>query len=182
MRCSRKRLAGVVGALLLASASPLGAQGTCEVNNQAACTVPGDAVQSLYITISANARLDVPVGDIVVGAPTNPAALESGFSVPVPVSVTVRSNTTWSLALSAGAATWTGTPGSARQTKPAADLQWGASAGGPFSAISLAPTALGSGNATGGQSVPLFLRAAFDFQLDVAGSYQLPITLILTAP
>lgn len=139
-------------------------------------------MQSLYITISANARLDVPVGDITLGAPKNPASLESGFSVPVSVSVTVRSNTSWSIAIAAAAATWTGTPGSARQTKPAGDLQWSTTAGGTHTALTLAPVAVGSGAATASQAVPLFLRSAFDFQLDVAGSYQLPISLVLTAP
>lgn len=174
--------AGIWAGLLLLAAAPAVQAQTCEVNNQAACTVPGDVTQSLYITITANARLDVPVGNVVLGAPTNPAALETGFSVPVGMSVTVRSNTSWSVSIAAAAPTWTGTPGTARQDKPAAELQWGSAAGGPFAAASLVYAAVGSGGATAGQAVPLFLRAAFDFQLDVAGTSQLPISLLLTAP
>jgi len=174
---------GVALCALLAIASPVVArgQGTCEVNNQASCTAVASAAQSLYITITAASRLLVPVGDIVLPTPAT-SALATGFGVPAPVSVTVRSNTAWSVAVSSGAPFWTGTPGSARQNKPASDLQWGLSAGGAFTSLTATPVTVTSGTASSSATVPLHLRVAFNWAVDVAGSYRLPVTITLTAP
>lgn len=154
---------------------------TCQVNNQASCTVLGDATRSLFITISPNTRLIVGAGPFALPTPGT-SALATGFGLPLPIPVTVRSNTAWSVAISASSPTWSAVPGTARQNKPASDLQWGLAAGGPFTGLSTTPTTLQSGNASNGFALPLHLRASFDFSVDVAGSYQLPITLIVTAP
>ncbi len=178
MRCVRGCLA-LVGALM--AAQRVEAQGTCEVNNQASCIVAGSATQALFITVTKAAKIDVPIGNIVLPVPES-TALSTGFGVPVLASVTVSSNVPWSVAVNAAATIWTATPGTARQTKPAVDLQWGLSAGGAFSSFTAAPVTVTTGVAGGGLIVPLYLRVRYDFGLDRAGSYSLPLSIVFTAP
>jgi hypothetical protein len=169
-----------VGLSTLAMASPLKAQ-TCEVNNQAACIVAGDATRSLYITVNSASRLIVPEGSIVL-PPASVAALQTTFGTPVAVGVTVRSNIAWTVSVSSPAAFWTPVGGTARSDKPRSDLQWSTSAGGTFTNVGATGAALPVPVLPGEVAVPLFFRVRYEFGLDRAGSYQLPVTLTLAAP
>ena len=71
---------------------------------------------------------------------------------------------------------------SARLTKPAADLQWGLSATGPFTDLATATATLGTGAATAGQAINLYVRARYSWTADTPGSYSLPVQLTITAP
>jgi hypothetical protein len=173
-------LALVVG-LGLATPARASAQGTCEVNNQATCTAGGDAAHAISVTISVATRLSVPLSTIAVPGPTS-ANFEVGFGTAVNVPLTVWANSPWAISLSAGAPQWTGTPGTARQNKPAADLQWGTTSAGPFTDATTTPVSIRGGAPVGGGVVPLFLRARFQWALDTPGNYEIPVRLTITAP
>lgn len=170
-----------LAALLLLGASSLSAQGTCEVNNQNACTFGNDAAHAISVTITVAARLTAASTTVVLPAP-GVASFDDGFGTPASVGLQVRSNTSWSVTILAVDALWGGTPGTARQDKPASDLQFGLNVAGPFTDFSTLAQALTSGAATGTAAPTLYLRAKYDWTADVAGVYTLPIQLVLTAP
>jgi len=157
-------------------------QTTCEVNNQASCTIQ-DATMTITLNISRAARLSV--GGTSLTLPI-PSALgvdgAPGLSAVYPV--TIQSNTNWTLGLQTTAALWNGTPiSTARQNKPASDLQWNNPAvNGTFLDLSPTTTTIGSGGATAGSVVNLNLRVRYSFMLDLPGTYTLPLQLLLTAP
>ena len=174
-------VAGVAACLLTLLTPRIAAgQGTCTVNNQTNCTAAGSVTQALRITITAATRLIIPVGDFVMPVP-EATALSTSFGIPLPIAVTVNSNKPWSLSLNATAATWSRISGLARLDKPSTDLQWGLSAGGAFFGVTTAPVTITNGAATSA-AIPLHLRVRYDFGLDVAGGYSLPLTLVITAP
>jgi len=175
----------VAGAgLLLALLSPSGLQGQtiCEVNNQASCTIQ-DATMTITLNISRAARL--AVGGTSLTLPTPSAlALEGAPGLPAVYPVTIQSNTNWTLGLQTTAALWNGTPiSTARQNKPATDLQWNNPAvNGTFVNVSPTTATIGSGAATAATVVNLNLRVRYSFILDLPGTYTLPLQLLLTAP
>jgi hypothetical protein len=154
------------------------AQGNCNVNNQAACEVGGTASFALTITIVSAVSIAIPSGSVALTA----ADFTSGFGAPIAVPVTVRANQSWSVSLSASSALWTGSPLTARQDKPAADLQWALAPGGPFTDLGLTPQTISTGPGTSGTVVGLQLRPRYGWTLDVPGSYSLPLQLTITAP
>jgi hypothetical protein len=172
--------AGVVLALL----APRGVEGQtlCEVNNQATCGVQ-DPTMTITLTISRAARLSV--GGTTLALPV-PSALgvEGAPGLPAVYPVTVQSNTNWTLGLQSTGTLWTGTPiVTARQNKPATDLQWNNPAvNGTFTNVSPTTTGIASGAATAGTVVNLNLRVRYSFLLDRPGTYTLPLQLLLTAP
>lgn len=167
--------------LTFAIAGEVAGQGVCTVNNQASCTVGGDATHSITITITNTARLSSPVSTVVLTQPTT-TSFVNGFGVPVLVQLPVRSNVNWTVGINAGATLWNASPGSAWQTKPAGDLQWGLSSGGTFFDVTTTPVTVASGLATGTATVGLYLRVRFLWTSDVPGSYSLPVQFTLTAP
>ena len=171
-------LAALTGFVAMAPAS---AQGTCQVNNQATCTAGGDAAHAITVTISVATRLSVPLATVAVPGPTS-ANYEVGFGTAVSVPLTVWANSSWAISFSVAAPLWTGTPGTARQNKPAADLQWGTTSAGPFTDATTTPVSIQTGAPIGGGVVPLFLRARFQWELDAPGSYEIPVQLTITAP
>lgn len=181
----RSRLCGLryvaSGLVLALAAAPLAGQGTCEVNNQASCVAAGSAAQGISVTITSVARLSVPLGDIVLPVP-GVGSYDAGLGVAGSVSLTVQANVPWAVAISAATATWTGSPASARQNKPAGDAQWAIAAGGPFTDVTTVAATIQSGVATGAGVVTLFIRPRLDWTTDAPGSYTLPLQLTLTAP
>lgn len=173
--------AAVVAALLLAALAPLGAQGTCEVNNQTSCTFGNDAAHAISVTITIAARLTASTATVALPSP-GVASFDAGFGTPASVGLQVRSNTSWAVTISSVDALWGATPGSARQDKPASDLQFGLSAAGPFMDLTTLAQTLTSGAATGTAAPTLYLRAKYNWISDAAGSYTLPVELVLTAP
>lgn len=180
------RRAGWIAGLLLAIGLVVprtgGAQTTCEVNNQATCTIQ-DPTMTITLTISRAARLSV--GGATVALPV-PSALgvEGAPGVPVAYPVTVQSNTPWTLGVLSLATVWTGTPiATARQNKPSTDLEWNNPAvNGTFTAVSASAATAASGTATAATVVSLNLRVRYSFLADLPGTYTLPLQLLLTAP
>lgn len=177
----RARPIALALALSLAGALPLAAQGTCEINNQTSCTFGNDAAHAISVTITVAARLTASSTTVTLPAP-GVSSFDAGFGTPASVGLDVRSNTNWAVTIAAVDPLWGATPGTARQDKPASDLQFGLAAMGPFTDISVLAQSLTSGAATGTAAPTLYLRAKYDWIIDAAGAYTLPIQLVLTAP
>lgn len=175
-----KRAMGLA-ALLAAVSAPLAAQGTCEFNNQSSCTVGADATHAITITITPAARLSVASVSVQLPGPSA-SSFTTGFGDAAGVGTTVRSNTSWAVTIFATDALWTALPVSARQDKPASDLQFATALGGPFTDISTSPQSLRSGGATGTEAFTLYLRTKYAFTLDSPGTYSIPLNLVISAP
>lgn len=167
--------------LLLVAAGTANGQGVCTANNQASCTAGGDATHSITLTISTNARLTSPSSNVTLSTP-NSADFAAGFGTAISVPLSILSNSSWMVSLRAGAPTWTASPGSAWQTKPAGDLQWGLTSGGTFTDFTTSPVSVQTGTATGTAVLNVWLRTRFLWTADTPGSYSLPIEVIVTAP
>ncbi len=176
-----RALAALLAAGLALAAGPAGAQGTCNVNFRASCNVGASATAAMNLTIPAVVRLSAPAATLALPAATA-TEFTAGFGTALSVPLTLRANTTWSVTLRATAATWTGTGPLARTNKPAADLQWGLAAAGPFTDVTTGGTGISAGAATAGQTIPLHLRVRYAWTLDRPGSYSLPLQLTITAP
>lgn len=170
-----------MAAMLLFATVPLAAQGSCNVNFQANCAVGGTATYGLNVTISAVVRVAIENSAIALPAPT-PAQFDAGFGGVVALPGSVRANRSWTLSISAGSAVWSATPVSARQNKPATDLQWATAVGGPFANLTTAPVTAFVGGATADAAGALYFRVRYSWTADTPGSYTLPIVVTLTAP
>lgn len=100
--------------------------------------------------------------------------------------VTVKANQAWRVQISSAAVNWTAVNSDplnpARTTKPRADLLWGPSVGGSFTAMSATATQIGSGSGTGGTTIPLAFRSLWNYTLDTPGSYSIAVTFTLLSP
>lgn len=168
-------------ALLLLAWRPATAQGTCTLIGQNTCAVGGNATYGITVTVTVASRLTIPSTVVALAGPTS-GSFDAGVGVAVSVPISVWSNTGWALTVRATNATWTAVPGTARQNKPAADLQWALAPGGPFVAMTTTSATVQSGVAVGGGVVSLHLRALYQWTLDRPGAYELPLQLTITAP
>jgi hypothetical protein len=171
----------VLSGLALLADPRLQAQGNCSVNNRNNCVLGGTAGYGMNLTVTTVVRLQVPSATVALGTATA-AEFNAGFANPILAPVTVRANRSWTVTLRSTAATWTGTGPVARTSKPVGDLQWGTAAGGPFTNLSTTNVTLGTGAATGGTTVNLYLRTRYTWTLDTPGAYSLPLQLTITAP
>lgn len=176
----RSRAASLIMALLVA-ASRLEGQGGCVVNNQAACEVGGDATHAITVAVSYVARLTVSANTVTLPAATVPA-FDAGAGAPGSVNLDVQANTPWRVSIRAVSATWAGSPATARQDKPASDLEWSLVAGSGYTPASTTNVSVSTGGATAGTNFTLYLRPVLTWSLDAAGNYQLPLELTITSP
>lgn len=147
----------------------------------ASCNEPG----SVSMTAPRIVRLQVSAGSTALTAPT-PADFDAGQNSTTGPTLTVSANSAWTLALHASNAVWTATntsPGApARVNKPAGDLKWSTSAGGPFNALTTTDASLVSGPATAANATTLYFQTLYNWTSDTPGIYSLAIVLTLTAP
>src|SRR3954465_5706582 len=157
--CQLRFITVVVAALAFAGATPAIAQCTAS-GAPANCTQPGSA----SMTAGRVVRLQVSAGSTSLTAPTA-ADFDAGFNSTTGPTLTVSANAPWMLQVRASAASWGATNTSrgvpARVNKPAADLKWGANAGGPFSALSTTDATLVSGSATANSATTLYLQTLY---------------------
>jgi hypothetical protein len=162
--------------------APAMAKAQCQVTSApGSCTQPG----SVSLTAGRVVRLQVNAGSTSLTAPT-PADFDAGFNSTIGPTLTVSANAPWMLQVRASAASWTATntsPGApARTNKPAADLKWATSVGGPFSALGTTDVSLVSGSATAGSATTLYFQTLYSWTNDTPGNYSLSVVLTLTAP
>ncbi|WKW11962.1 hypothetical protein Strain138_001233 [Pseudogemmatithrix spongiicola] len=174
------RIRGVVALLLVAALRPLAAQ-TCTATNVANCTVTGNATRSVTVGVGYVARLILSTSTVTIPTP-DIAQFDASVTGNGSFSFIVRANTPWQVSIRSTATTWTAAPLSARQTKPAGDLQWSLSAVSGFTNMTTSFAAVSSGTATAGSSVTVYLRAALAWTLETAGTYSLPLEVTVTSP
>ena len=147
----------------------------------ASCGVPG----SVSMTAGRVVQLQMSAGSTSLTAPT-PTDFDAGFNSTTGPTLTVSANAAWTLHIRAAAASWTGTntsPGApARTNKPAGDLEWAISSGGPFAALTASDANLVAGAATASDATTLYFQTLYNWTLDTPGNYSLSIVLTLTAP
>ncbi|GAC1514305.1 MAG: hypothetical protein NVS1B4_01650 [Gemmatimonadaceae bacterium] len=167
----RMLFAALVGSGLAASA---GAQTTA--SGTATLTV----ATTLYISVTnLNPTFAPTATDFNTGSMT--AATSS--------SVISKGNVSHSIALTSGAATWTGVGALARTNKPSTDLQvqitpFGGAAGA-WTGVSTTTFAVASGRAAGDYTaspIAAGYRALLAYNADTPGTYTLPITYTVTSP
>lgn len=147
-------------------------QNACSLNPTATLTIPTlvrMAIPSLSITLDGSAATDISGGASVI-----PGAFGN---------VNVRANADWNLTLGAADADWTYT-GSAGGVRSASTLQYSVGAGAFVAMTSSAQIATGS--ATNGEDVAVAFQATlpgdYSALANRPGSYELELTLTLTAP
>ncbi|MBK7906619.1 MAG: hypothetical protein IPJ78_08635 [Gemmatimonadetes bacterium] len=172
----------LLAALLLGSLPAIvSGQGNCTVNNRATCTVGGTANYGMNLTVTTVVRLQIPSTVVPLGTATA-TEFAAGFGTPALTPLLIRANRSWTVTLRSTAGTWTGTGPQARPNKPVGELQWGTAAGGPFANMSTTAVTIGTGAATAGTTVNLYLRSVYQWTLDRPGAYSLPLQLTITAP
>ena len=158
-----------------------GAQATCEVRSANVCVAGGTSATSITITVTEATRVTMASSSVSLPAPTE-SSYNTGFGGPGSVQFEVRSNTNWAVAISSSATAWTGSPLSARQDKPATDLQWSLNSGGPFTDVTSSLATISTGAATASTLRTLFLRSKYAWATDRPGSYTIQVQIVLTAP
>jgi hypothetical protein len=174
----RASLFGLATAVIVAlAATPLEIAAQCTASGDGGtCNLPG----SVSMTAGRVVLLQMNAVSTALLAPT-PADFDAGFNSTTGPSFTVSANAGWRLSLRAATATWNAAA-PAWTAKPATDLKWSTSAGGPFAALTTTDVNLVSGIATASSLTTLYLRTLYDWTLDSPGNYSLSIVLTLTAP
>ena len=158
------------------------ARGQCEAaGGGGSCGLPG----AMSMTAGRVVFLQVSATSTALTAPT-PADFDAGFNSTAGPTLTIRANASWALNLRSSTGLWTATntsPGApARTDKPAADLLWSTSPGGPFVVLTTSNVNLVSGGATDGSSTTLHFQTLYSWVLDTPVDYGLSLVLTLTSP
>jgi hypothetical protein len=138
-----------------------------------------------YVTVTAPSIFKLTINDTstAVSAPTE-TDFDNGYQdVSSAVQATVKSNRPYSLSISGGAGTWTGT-GGARANKPVGDLLWGT--GTPSTALTTSAALIGTASTTGNNgssaAATLNYRINWGYTNDTPGTYTIPVVYTLTSP
>jgi hypothetical protein len=170
-------------ALCLALAGPLRAQSNCTETGPTCTTASGTLM--INITIGRALFLTVTPSMTALTSPTT-AHYDAGFAETTGPTTAIRSNAPWVLAVSAASAVWSATNTQtqpARTNKPAEDLLWATSPGGPFVPLTISPASVASGNAsTGTTAASLFYRTLYSWALDTPGEYSLQVVFTISSP
>lgn len=161
----------------------LQAQSNCTAN-PASCSTAANTLL-INFTVGRALKLSIAPTSTALSTPT-PANYDAGFAATTGPTATLRSNAAWTLAISAGAATWTAVDTQsepARVNKPMSDLHWATALAGPFTPLSTTPVTFASGTATAGATAAtLYYRTLYAWNLDTPGNYSLQIVFTITAP
>jgi len=173
MKTSTK-LTLAVAALLSFNAARAQAQNTCTAN-------PCSLNDTVKVTVTTVLRLTLSQSATTLTAP-NEAAYDAGFQLDNGPTATVKANRSWTLKVSANAATWTAT-GGAQASKAASDLQWATSSGGTYTGLSTTPaTFLTGATGTAGTNQNVFYKTLWSYANDTPGNYSLVVVYTLSAP
>lgn len=145
-----------------------GSTGTCSINVSSSLTIP----TIIRLTVNDTTTLSSPTDAIYT----------TGSVVNTGPTATIRSNTTWTLTVAAAAATWTATGAGARVNKPAGDLQWSTSAGGPFVPMTTSVATVATGSRGSSNAQQLYYKTLWNILVDGPGTYTLTLIYTATAP
>lgn len=167
-------LAGRGAAAQSCTASLSAGSGTCSTASIAASLTIGNVVQ-LSVSATSTALTSPGIADY-----------NAGFVADAGPTATMLCNGPCRLQISAATATWAGTTtvvsAPARANKPATDLTWSTSAGGPFTGLTTTPVTVQSLPATAGSSASLFYRTLYAWNVDTPGNYSLTVVFTLASP
>jgi hypothetical protein len=143
-------------------------------------------VGALQVSINIGTIYDLSLSTSLTDLPVpTPAIYDAGYADTNGPVATIRSNAPWSLSISALTPTWSAVntgADPARPDKPASDLAWSVTSGGPFTDLATSPAQVAAGNATAGQVVTLFYRTRYLWAVDTPGSYSLQIVFTIASP
>lgn len=173
-----------LAALLLGTG--LGAWG--EAAAQTSCTftnaVPCSFTLNVSLTPSNVLRLTLSTTSTTFATPAE-ADYTTGYIAANGPTATAKANRAYHVAVDATAATWTYTPvgGLPDPQKPASDLNWATTVGGPFSNnVSTSATLFSGASGTSGTVQAIFFRANLSYVVDRPGTYALTVRYTLSAP
>lgn len=155
---------------------------TCQVSGAA-----GSCTANTTATMTANTLLQLTLSSpsTAVASPSL-TEYDAGYVTASGPSAMVKANASWTLQISASAATFTATNTDptepARTNKPSTDLQWGLSAGGPFTGVGTTVATLNTGTPSAGTATPVYFRILLSYAQDTPGSYALPLLFTLVSP
>lgn len=149
--------------------TPNGANGNCTLNVASSLTIP---------TVI---RLSIDDTTTSLTTPTE-ANFNSGSSSSTGPSITIQSNSPWTLYIRAGAATWTGVGAGARANKPAGDLGWNTTGGASYTAMTTIDAVVTSGTRTASNITQIYYQVNWSWPLDTPGTYSLVVQDTVTSP
>lgn len=177
----RALLAGIFGVATFVVTGPtqVEAQATCGDTDatSATCSLTAGAVtvtaevdHIVYLSLSnENASLSAPTdADFTVDGDVQleDLALQT---------LTVRSNADWDVTIQGAA--WT-----APYAKPVGDIEWTVDGGTSWTAMTTSPVALDAGTPTAGDDIEIGYRTLWELADDEAGTYEMELSLAITAP
>ena len=132
------------------------------------------------MTVQRTVRVTVTPTTATLGNPTV-TDFDNGFSVALGQTAVVKANNSWQILISSSQTLWTA-GGGGRANKPRADLLWSTALAGTYTAISGTATQVATGTATASTSISLYYKIIWAYNLDIPGSYTLPVTITVSAP
>lgn len=149
--------------------TPNGANGTCTLNVASSLTIP---------TVI---RLTIDDTTTALTTPTE-VIFNTGTASSAGPSITVQSNSPWTLYVRAGAATWTGVGAVARVNKPAGDLGWNITGGASYATMTTVDATVKSGTRTASDVTQIYYQVNWSWPLDTPGTYSLVVQYTVTSP
>lgn len=162
-----------LGAAVVLSAGPANAQMNCVINTSG----PGSCFTTHDVRAAVNTVAGLELSSITTTMAVTAADLAAGSKSLSGPTVAIFSNTTWSLGVSATAATWTGPTGT---SKSSSDLSISYGAGSPI-AVTTSTQTLATGSPQPQTLQVTNITTAWTF-LEPPGVYDLRLTFTLTAP
>ena len=175
----------LIGALTLCCAArgEVSAQSGCTSVFPLSCST-GNTALRINITVGRAVHLAIAPSATALTAPTA-ADYDAGFANTNGPTLTMRTNSPWNVAISAGAANWTAVDAGtepAWTAKPAADLLWSTALSGPYNPMTTTPVTISTGVATAGTPITLYFRTLYNWITDSPGNYSLQLVFTITAP
>lgn len=149
--------------------TPNGANGSCTLNVASSLTIP---------TVI---RLSIDDTTTSLTTPTE-ASFNTGKAATTGPSITVQSNSPWTLYVRAGAATWTGVGAAARLNKPVGDLGWNTTGGASYTPMTTIDASVKSGTRTASNVTQIYYQVNWSWPLDTPGTYTLVVQYTVTSP
>ncbi len=175
----RRAVSLLLGMLLSGVGQPLSAQSTCSSTTSCTVAVTLRLPQPMVVSLALSASSTT--------IPTLTAqVLSAGFAEVAGPTMVVRANSPYRVSVQSAASTWTYSGSAANPQKPASDLQWSATASGPWvssaTSATLWPTNSLVAPATSGRSLAIFYRSLWSWTANPPGNYSIPVNITLTSP
>jgi hypothetical protein len=158
------------------------AQGSCTRTGNGNCTIGNNATYAINLTITRAVRMALSTTGIALDAPTA-NEFDATFGQTTGPTLTVKSNSAWTVSTRVTQATWSASLPPAWAAKPAANLQW-SRLGTPlsFTDFTTINATVLTGTATAGTVIQLYFRVKYSWLTDTPGTYSIPVQFTITSP